>query len=49
MHEKAGFNDPYWLTKAAVDKLGQPGEALSQPSCRLMDFGCGTGRLGVEL
>ena len=49
MHDKAGFNDPYWLAKVVADKLGQPGQSLSLPNCRLIDFGCGTGRLGVEL
>ena len=49
MHDKAGFNDPYWLAKVAVERLGQPGQPLSHSTCRLMDFGCGTGRLGVEL
>ena len=49
MHDKAGFNDPYWLAKVAADKLGQPGQSLSLPNSRLIDFGCGTGRLGVEL
>lgn len=49
MHDKAGFNDPYWLTKVAIEHLGQPSQPLSHSTCRLMDFGCGTGRLGVEL
>lgn len=50
MHDKAGFNDPYWLTKVIVERLGsQPNHPLSHSACRLMDFGCGTGRLGVEL
>ena len=49
MHDKAGFNDPYWLTKVALEKLGQRGQPLAKKNARLIDFGCGTGRLGVEL
>ena len=49
MHDKNGFNDPYWLTRVMVEKLGQPAQPLHNTNSRLIDFGCGTGRLGVEL
>ena len=49
MHDKAGFNDPYWLTRVAVEKLGVSGGPLSNPDARIIDFGCGTGRVGAEL
>ena len=48
MHTKAGFNDPYWLARVSLENLAQS-NLLSSKDAKLIDFGCGTGRLGVEL
>ena len=49
MHEKAGFNDPFWLAAVAFMKLGKLGQPLENKQSRMIDFGCGTGLLGIEL
>ena len=49
MQEMSGFNDPYWLTKVAIEKLATPGSVMTLPDARIMDFGCGTGLMGIEL
>lgn len=43
----SGFNDPFELAKTAVEKLGQPGQPLAAPDVRIVDFGCGSGLMGV--
>lgn len=45
----SGFNDPYELAKNTIEKLGQPGQPLASTEARLLDFGCGTGLMGIEL
>ena len=49
MQEMSGFNDPYEIAKTTIEKLGQPGQPLASPDVRLLDFGCGTGLMGLEL
>ena len=49
MQEMSGFNDPYEIAKATLEKLGQPGMPLASAESRLLDFGCGTGLMGLEL
>ena len=45
----SGFNDPYEIAKFTVEKLGQPGQPLASADTRVLDFGCGTGLMGIEL
>ena len=45
----SGFNDPFELAKSAIEKIGQEGQLLAKPDARIMDFGCGTGLMGLEL
>lgn len=45
----SGFNDPFELAKAAIEKLGQEGQPLASSETRILDFGCGTGLMGIEL
>lgn len=35
--------------KNTVEKYGKPGQSLYSPESKLLDFGCGTGLLGLEL
>ena len=49
MQEMSGFNDPYEIAKVTVDRLGGIGKPLGFTEARLLDFGCGTGLMGLEL
>ena len=49
MQVNSGFNDPYEIVKTTVEHLAQPGQPLANPEARLLDIGCGTGLLGIEL
>ena len=49
MQEMSGFNDPYEMAKTAVARLAQPGQPLESGEAKIMDFGCGTGLMGIEL
>lgn len=49
MQDMTGYNDPYEIAKTTVEKLGQPGQPLADPKTRILDFGCGTGLMGIEL
>lgn len=47
--DMSGYNDPYEMVRIAIEKLGQPGQLLAATDARILDFGCGTGLMGVEL
>lgn len=49
MQDMSGFNDPFELAKTAIEKLGQESQPLASSETRILDFGCGTGLMGIEL
>lgn len=50
MQTMTGFNDPYELVKVCHNLLGsKESNVLANLNAKIVDFGCGTGLMGIEL
>ena len=47
-----GFNDPFELVKVCAELLSSKervSDVMANPEAKIVDFGCGTGLMGIEL